>query len=101
MFDLIGGPLFTGTDSYYWLFGALTGGPAIGVMLGLVFRKNKTPLETLNVKTCSATDEDKMSDSAAENADPAVDTIKYPEDEKTTGILETVANTSEFSEGRG
>ena len=101
VFDLIGGPLFTGTDSYYWLFGALTGGPAIGVMLGLVFRKNKTPLETLNVKTCSATDEDKMSDSAAENADPAVDTIKYPEDEKTTGILETVANTSEFSEGRG
>ena len=45
VFDPIAGPLFTGIGWYYWLFGALLSGPAIGVMLGLTDREEKEPLE--------------------------------------------------------
>ena len=37
--DPVAGPLFTGIGWYYWKYGVLFTGPAIGVMLGLIYRK--------------------------------------------------------------
>ena len=58
----------------------------------MVFRKNKKPLETVNEETESPADDDKISDLPAENADPAADAIKYPEDVKNRDT----ENSSEF-----
>ena len=39
VFDPIAGPICSGIGWYYWLFGALLSGPAIGTVLGLTDRK--------------------------------------------------------------
>ena len=39
VYDPVAGPLFTGVGKYYWKYGAMFAGPALGVMLGLICRK--------------------------------------------------------------
>ena len=50
VFDPVAGPLFTGIGWYYWQFGVLFTGPAIGVILGLIFRRKEKPPELTNTE---------------------------------------------------
>lgn len=56
VFDAVAGPLFTGFGSYYREFGVLYAGPAIGVMLGLIYRKKKESQELANTEDDSFAD---------------------------------------------
>ena len=75
IFDPVAGVLFTGIGQYYSLYGALFAGPAIGVILGLVYRKTEIQKET-NPDAVSSADKGDMPAVIDEMVNPVADEIE-------------------------